>query len=69
MKKETVEDFIRNAKIGYLTKDEYRDFQEKLKSDLRLVETMNAIMSQEDFNDFYREIMDDSSKFERESND
>ncbi len=62
MKKETVEDFIKNAKVGYLTKDEYRDFQKKLKSDRRLAETMNGIMSQEDFNEFYREIMEDPSE-------
>lgn len=64
MKKETVEDFIKNAKIGYLTRDEYRDFQQKLKSDQRLVETMNGIMSQEDFDDFYRGIMEDPSACE-----
>ncbi len=69
MKKETVEDFIKNAKIGYLTKDEYRHFQEKLKSDRRLAETMNNIMSQEDFNDFYREIMEDPSECESGSSD
>lgn len=69
MKKETVEDFIKNAKIGYLTRDEYRDFQKKLKSDQRLVETMNGIMSQEDFDDFYREIMEDPSECENGSTD
>ncbi len=69
MKKETVEGFIKNAKIGYLTKDEYRDFQKKLKSDLRLAETMNGIMSQEDFDEFYREIMEDPSECESESSD
>ena len=62
MKKDTVEDFIKNAKIGYLSKDEYRDFQKKLKSDKRLAETMNGIMSQEDFNVFYRGIMEDPSE-------
>lgn len=69
MKKETVEDFIKNAKIGYLTKDEYRDFQKKLRSDLRLAETMNGIMSQEDFDEFYRGIMEDRSECESESSD
>ena len=69
MKKEPFEDFIENAKKGYLTKDEYRDLQESLRSDQNLAEMMNGIMLQEDFNGLYHSIISTPSEFESDASD
>lgn len=55
MKKKSLENFIRNAQIGHLTKDEYRDFQKKLITDRFLVEKVGHVLLQEDFGDLNRE--------------
>ena len=52
MKKKSVERIIENAQYGYLTKDEYRDFQKKLKSDPILVEKACSLLLEEGIEDF-----------------
>lgn len=50
MKDKSVENFIKNAQVGHLSKDEYRDFQKKLKSDGFLAEKCNQLLLQEELN-------------------